>query len=73
MGYAPSRVGLDYILCIIRLIRPSFDAHWHLVVEDEPCPIITGLGPYLRIVSILYIFTLLNVVNIHHHNISKMI
>jgi len=49
MGQAPSRVGLDYILSIIGLIRPSFDAHRHLVVEPPTYPIITDLVDWLRI------------------------
>ena len=49
MGYAPSRVGLDYILSIIGLVIPSFDAHRHLVVEPPTYPIITDLVDWLRI------------------------
>ena len=49
MGQAPSRVGLDYILYIIGLIRPSFDVHRHLVVEPPSYPIIAELEDWLRI------------------------
>lgn len=70
MGQAPSRVGLDYILNIIGLVRPSFDAHRHLVVEPPSYPIITDLEDWLRIDFILYIFTIPNVISIRHHNIS---
>jgi hypothetical protein len=49
MGYTPSRVGVDYILSIIGLVRPSFDTHRHLVVEPPSYPIITDLEDWLRI------------------------
>jgi hypothetical protein len=73
MGQAPSQVGLDYILSIIRLIRPSFDTHRHLVVEPPSYPIITDLEDWLRIDFILYIFTIPIVINNRHHNVSTMV
>ena len=42
-------LGVDYTLCLIRLIRPSFKTHNRLVVEPSPCSIITSLGAWLRL------------------------
>jgi hypothetical protein len=69
MGQTPSQEGLDYILRIHRRLIISPPPHWHLVVEDEPCPYhLADLGSYLRIVCILIVFTVLTVISSHHYN-----
>ena len=70
MGIALSRVGLDYILRYHRnwldYSTPRAFSRWTIIISLP----IADLDDELRVVSILYLFTVLHVVNMNRDYIS---
>ena len=60
--------GTEYTLCLIRLIKPSYETRNRLLSEPSPCSIITSLGAWLLIIQSFTFLPLDSAINRVPHN-----